>query len=147
MRALGPVHIDGLIRWIEGIEFTEWPQQARLADGKLRPAMVTDLDWHGFGAMTDGIVADVSGPKAYQRMLSVVMPGHEIEPHQDRQAPYWKHRVHVPLTSNPKALFIIEGEPWWMAPGIAFAVDTRRLHSVVNVGDTPRVHLMWDVRQ
>lgn len=77
-------------------------------------------------------------------MLSVVMPGHYIEPHRDEQPPYWRTRIHVPIVTNEYAWIIIEGVPHRFGVGFAYEFDTRKLHSIVNNGTTPRVHLMWD---
>jgi len=52
----------------------------------------------------------------------------------------------VPLSTNDKALMRIDGEAHHMAVGFAYLVDTTRVHSVENFGDTPRVHYMFDVR-
>lgn len=144
--------IAAAVSWLAAIAFEDWPQQHRLAaDGKLRPSMVTDLDWYGFGAAVSPIVENLMsyfpGASPFQRMLSVVMPGHDIEPHRDFQAPYWLCRVHIPLTSNDDAWFITDGEPHRLLPGFAYRVDTQAEHGVVNNGKTPRVHCMFDVRQ
>lgn len=143
------VDVTDLVRWVSAIPFEEWPQQNRLEDGKIRPSMVTDLEWHGFGAMTDGIVQEIMqehpGCVAYQRMLSVVMPGHSIAPHVDGQGKNWVTRVHVPLVSNDWSTFIADGVEITMAPGFTYLVDTTKEHAVVNDGDTPRIHFMFDV--
>jgi hypothetical protein len=143
------VDVDLLTRWITAIDFADWPQQHRLADGQIRPSMVTDLGWYGFGSETEEIVRTMlshfPGCQDYQRMLSVVMPGHSIAPHVDGQSKNWMCRVHVPLTSNDKSHFIVAGEPVHMAPGFAYRVDTTIEHAVTNEGDTPRIHFMFDV--
>lgn len=111
--------------------------------------MVTDIEWHNFGSLTDGAVswlmARFDGYVAYQRMLSVVMPGHSIPAHVDEQGKRWLCRVHVPLMSNEKSRFLVEGVPHEMKPGVAYRVDTRKEHAVTNDGDTPRIHFMFDV--
>ena len=144
---LATVDIDGILGWLAGISFDEWPQQSRL---ELRPAMVTDLDWHGFGDVTEPMVNSLMGffpgCVAEQRMLSVVMPGHSIDPHVDRQSPHWVCRVHVPLTSNDQSVFMVGGEVHRLEPGEAYEVNTEAEHSVANDGLTPRVHFMFDVR-
>lgn len=146
---LAAVDVASLVAWITVIPFEDWPQQHRFADGKIRPAMVTDLAWHGFAIETDGIVAALMehfpGCIAWQRMLSVVMPGHEIAPHRDGQSRSWLCRVHVPLTSNDKSAFIVNGKPHVLTPGFAYRVNTEAEHAVTNDGDTPRIHLMFDV--
>lgn len=150
LRELGEVAdemLDPLIEWITRISLSEWPQQSRGV-----PAMVNDLAWHSFGAMTSGLVERVQclhypGCISDNRMLSVVMPGDEIEPHRDRQRPPWLTRVHVPLVTNPHARFAIGGLIHWMGVGSAYAVDVTEEHYVTNQGDTPRIHFMFDVER
>jgi hypothetical protein len=112
--------------------------------------MVNDLDWHGFGAVTDPMVAALMryfpGCVADTRMLSVVMPGHAIEPHCDAQPTQWLCRVHVPLTSNPQSAFVVGGQAHHLAVGWAYRVNTEAEHSVRNDGDAPRIHFMFDVK-
>lgn len=138
-----------LVAWVQAIDFAAWPQQRRLDDGQIRPSMVTDMAWHGFGDRAEAVVAALMayfpGCSAYQRMLSVVMPGHSIEPHVDSQAPYWLCRVHVPITTNGLSRFIVAGRHYAMAVGMAYRVNTEVEHSVANAGTTPRIHFMFDV--
>ena len=131
--------VSALTAWITAIPFEEWPQQSLLEDGRIRPAMVTDLSWHGFGKMTSEFAS------ASNRMLSVVMPGHSIPPHQDQQDLRWITRVHVPLTTNDKAVFIADGETFHMKVGKAYRVNTLAEHEVRNDGLTPRIHFIFDV--
>lgn len=149
---LGQADVADLVSWITNIDFAEWPQQHKLPDGQLRPSMISDLEWHKFGLTTDKLVADLirtyfTGSEPYQRMLSVVMPGHSIEPHKDCQASYWRCRVHVPLTSNDKSSFIVGGVAHQLVPGNVYQVNTEAEHSVVNNGSAPRIHFMFDVKQ
>lgn len=146
---IAPVDVDDLAGWVLAIPFEEWPQQHRLGDGNIRPAMVTDLAWHGFGEEIADCVADLMHhfPRcvSYQKMLSVVMPGHAIAPHHDGQSKSWLCRVHVPLTTNDRSLFIVSGQSFNLSPGFAYRVNTEAEHSVTNDGDTPRIHFMFDV--
>lgn len=146
MEPLGFVDVAGLVSWIQGISFEDWPQQRR---GELRPAMVTDAHWRGFGAKATPIVHDLMahfpGKTSHQWMLSAVMPGHEIPPHRDEQPPHWITRVHVPLLTNAQSFFILGGISFAMDVGEAYQVNTRLEHSVINNGPTPRVHFMFDV--
>lgn len=149
VQRLGPVDCAAVAGWVMSIPFEEWPQQSRLADGRLRPAMVNDPHWHGFA----GVVAPVEreilawapGGRVLARLLTVVMPGHNIPPHVDQQAPAWWTRVHVPLVSNDASVFLVGGRPHHLDVGVAYMVNTETLHAVRNDGDTPRVHLMLDV--
>lgn len=138
-------------QWLGGVEFADWPQQHRLADGAIRPSMATDLAWKDFGENTEtvalAVMQEFAGCKAAWRALSVVMPGHSIPTHQDQQPDYWLCRVHVPLMTNDYALFIVNDLAYNMKLGQAYRVDTREHHSVVNAGPTPRVHLMIDIHK
>lgn len=149
VEAFASLDVADLVKWICGIPFSEWHQQ-RPVDHQLRPAMMTDLSWHGLKAITDPAVALLTGhfPGCSEdtRMVSVVMPGHSIEPHCDWQSPHWICRVHVPLTTNDKSRFIVGGIDHHMEVGKAYRVNTEIEHAVTNDGATPRIHLMFDVR-
>jgi Aspartyl/Asparaginyl beta-hydroxylase len=141
-----------VVDWIKAIPFEDWPQQTRLADGRLRPAMVSDLAWHGFGAVTEELVQHLAGlvggvPAPNGRLLSAVMPGATIDPHADRQGPAWVARVHVPLLTNDSSWFVCGGGKFLLLAGHAYLVNTEVVHAVVNEGETPRVHLMIDYRE
>lgn len=147
---LAPVaDVEPLVEWITAIPFEDWPQQTRLEDSAIRPAMVTDLMWHGFASHAlpyiEQVMPQFTGARATNVMLTVVMPGHSIPPHIDQQPPQWLGRVHVPLTTNDESQFIVAGEHHHMAVGCAYLVNTEVLHSVANDGVTPRIHLMFDV--
>lgn len=143
------VDVSEMAAWIAAISFSEWHQQHPI-DEHLRPAMMTDLSWHGFGVEAAAIVGLLMGYfpgcEVHQLMLSVVMPGHSIPPHKDGQPPNWISRVHVPLISNDNAFFYSRGNPYRMLPGLAYKVNTEAEHAIANRGETPRIHFMWDVR-
>lgn len=146
---LGAVNVRTVADWIAAIPFEAWPQQERIR-GELRPAMVNDRHWHQFGAVTDPIVVYIrsmltSGSVELNRLLSVVMPGHTIDPHVDKVTRGWWGRVHVPLTSAPGSLFIVGGAAHYLEPGWAYVVNVTTVHSVENLSTKPRVHLMFDV--
>ena len=147
---LADVDVTALAAWIGAIDFADWPQQDRLADGQLRPAMVSDLNWHGFGLMTEVLVQAClsyfpEGCMSRERMLSVVMPGHDIPAHTDQQNARWIARIHVPLLTNDRAVFVVDGIPYPLEVGKAYQVDPRRHHAIRNDGATPRVHFIFDV--
>lgn len=152
-----PLPLDGVllsrvVQWLKAIPFECWPQQRRLADGLLRPAMVTDLEWGRFGEVTDDLVRGATPPslsslRECNRLLSVVMPGAQIDPHTDDLGPDWCTRIHVPLLTNQDAMFISGDVVHRMAVGFAYEIDTRERHAVWNAGATPRVHLMFDLHR
>ena len=140
--------LDDVKNWITAIPFDAWPQQPALR-GELRPAMVNDCAWFRFGNETDPLINSIMldvfpGRVQRNRMLSVIMPGHDIDPHSDRQPHGWMTRIHVPLVTNPNAWFVFDSTHH-LAFGFAYAVDVTKRHYVHNHGTTPRVHLMFDV--
>lgn len=156
------VDASAMTDWIGAIPFEEWPQQDRLSDGLIRPAMVNDPSWHGFGdyaaplmrRLQTRIEMALSGSEevatlvhTHNPMLSVVMPGASIEPHVDMQPSDWLFRVHIPIQSDHRSLFIVGGRAHKLRPGYAYFVNTELTHSVENRGDVPRVHFMFDVRE
>jgi len=167
VRHLCAVNVRSMVEWISAVPFEAWPQQTPLGDGQLRPAMVNDYGWcpvPGLGRLKDAcrraqVLADVGaaidaalvlGAEADFRsfMLSAVMPGHSIEPHADAQAAGWVTRVHVPLLTNPWAFFDVVDpvrRRYQMQVGDAYLVDVQQTHEVINAGQTPRVHFMFDV--
>ena len=146
---LAEVEVGKVVDWIKAIDFKDWPQQNPTGE-ELKPAMVTDLGWHGFGLVVRGVVHDLlrhfHGASPTQWMLSVVMPGHSIPTHVDQQPENWLCRVHVPLITNPYTWFIVREVAYDLLLGRAYCVNTRHKHSVWNEGATPRVHFMFDVQ-
>lgn len=143
------VDITDVLNWIKSIDYVDWPQQPRIDKDKIRPAMVNDPNWFRFYKNTDNLVKQIMWqfPNHHDcnRMLSVVMPGASIEPHKDLQIKEWVTRIHVPLMTNPEALFYIAGDYVHMEVGKAYLIDTEAEHGVVNTGNCERIHFMFDV--
>lgn len=141
------VEVGGIANWVKAIPLSTWPQQCT---SEIKPSMVTDPNWHGFGDKVHYLVTTLMNyfPECspFQRMLSVVMPGHSIEPHKDMQAPYWICRVHVPLLTNDKSFTTMDDGDHHLDVGTAYKVNTMDTHAVRNDGKTPRIHFMFDVR-
>lgn len=58
-------------------------------------------------------------------------------------------RIHIPLISNERCVFQSWGldgnaSSMVMRPATAAYLDVRKPHTAVNMGDTPRVHLVVD---
>lgn len=84
-------------------------------------------------------------PGADRIRLAKLKAGGKIPPHVDA-ASYFKlmHRLHIPLTTNPDVWFFIRGEGWRLLPGEIWEINNVVEHSVVNDGDTDRIHLVVD---
>ena len=75
-------------------------------------------------------------------LVTIHTPGTKLITHQD--APD-KIRIHIPILTNNKSNWIIDGEKYHMEPGWAYLVNTTLPHSVENAGITNRVHLYGKV--
>ncbi|NDD29178.1 MAG: hypothetical protein EB084_13015 [Proteobacteria bacterium] len=78
--------------------------------------------------------------------LLTLHPGAEIGTHRDalEEDGVEVVRVHVPITTNDRVSFLVDGQALRLLPGEAWFVDVSRPHSVANHGETPRVHLVLD---
>lgn len=147
---LDPIKVAAVVQWITAIPLEDWNQQKPHGVLPLKPAMMSNHTWHGFGEAFDPLVADIlayyPGCIAQQRMLSVVMPDDEIPRHVDAQCPEWVERIHVPLTTNEHAAFVCDDGEHFMQVGCAYRVNTEAYHAVYNRGPTARIHFMFDAR-
>jgi quercetin dioxygenase-like cupin family protein len=73
-------------------------------------------------------------------------PGASVREHTDYNLGYedGEVRFHVPVLTNPDAVFELEGRPLAMRPGESWYLDFNLKHRVANEGATPRVHLVVD---
>ncbi|MCY3793903.1 MAG: aspartyl/asparaginyl beta-hydroxylase domain-containing protein, partial [Gammaproteobacteria bacterium] len=54
------------------------------------------------------------------------------------------HRIHVPITTNNKVRFMIEGRPHRLQVGSAYEINNQKRHSVLNSGDEDRITFIFD---
>jgi quercetin dioxygenase-like cupin family protein len=73
-------------------------------------------------------------------------PGCRIREHRDYNLGLedGELRVHVPITTNPDVEFVLAGERVEMREGECWYLDFNQPHRVVNLGASPRVHLVID---
>jgi len=94
-------------------------------------------------------VAETHGPGYFIRALLTRLPaGGEIRPHIDEGESLKRcHRIHVPVKSNPGALFMVGDLKFHMPEGEMWEINNRRTHAVRNAGAEARVHLIFDYVQ
>lgn len=79
-------------------------------------------------------------------MIANLRPNKIIPEHIDvAQSFTYSHRLHIPLVTNKDAIFTVGGESMNMEVGNCYEVNNKQLHSVVNNGDTDRIHLLFDI--
>ena len=120
----------------------------RLSDwrtGQDRPLM---NEWR---SLLEPVLAAATAAYHYERgdfpriMLANMAPGGVIHPHRDTNASAkWPHKIHVPLTTNDKVTFYVEGQGYHFAEGEAVEVNNMGLHAVANAGSGHRVHLIFE---
>lgn len=78
--------------------------------------------------------------------VALLLAGGETQWHHDAPAGRYAVRCHVPVFSNPGALFRVEGDEAHLpADGSAYLLRVDRAHQAVNRGAEERVHLVFDV--
>ena len=79
------------------------------------------------------------------RLLSLA-PGGHIKPHKDQGCAYHDgiFRIHIPIVTNPDVHFTIENDKLHLDAGECWYIDFSLPHSIINAGNTPRVHLIID---
>lgn len=78
-------------------------------------------------------------------LLIQLRPGGRIAPHIDAGDSLTRsHRIHVPIVTNPRVVFVVGDEPKAMRAGEVWEINNKRPHAVRNLGSTPRVHLVCD---
>lgn len=73
-------------------------------------------------------------------------PGSVIKTHVDADLSVdlgWV-RLHVPVTTNPGVVFVVNDRPVTLREGECWYLRLSDAHSVRNDGDTPRVHIVID---
>lgn len=86
-------------------------------------------------------------PGRIQTAILIKLPaGCHIPTHRDA-APHFRlyHRIHIPITTNPKCLFTVGEDTRHLKRGDLWEIDNDNLpHSVHNGGSKDRVHLLID---
>jgi hypothetical protein len=85
------------------------------------------------------------GGTVIRAMAAKLVAGGKITPHVDRHPSFHAgHRIHVPLTTNPRVRFMIDGQPYQFQPGQAYEINNQKMHSVMNKGDEDRITFIFD---
>lgn len=79
-------------------------------------------------------------------MFARLAAGGRIDEHVDGAGSnLLTHKVHVPLITNPKAVFVSNGDSSHLEAGFAYEVNNIAAHSAANLGDSDRIHLIFEV--
>ena len=92
------------------------------------------------------VIAAFACPVTCVRLMRLT-PGSVIKEHHDNDlaAEEGVARIHVPVATNDRVEFLLNGTPVTMKPGEAWYLRLADPHAVANRGDADRVHLVIDV--
>jgi hypothetical protein len=74
-------------------------------------------------------------------------PGQIHPEHTDEQNDAWITRIHAPLITNERVFVRMADGDHYLKVGSAYQFNTLAWHGVYNLGKTPRVHFVLDVRR
>ena len=107
--------------------------------------------WAEWRALIEPVLQRAVAPYAYANgafprvMLARMAAGGEIKPHRDANAAAkWPHKIHVPLLTNEKVTFYVDGVGYHLPEGEAAEVNNMGVHAVKNDGDSDRIHLIFE---
>ena len=81
-------------------------------------------------------------------MIASLGGGNKITPHSDQGAFCQIYdRYHIVIQTNPLVSFKCEDEEVHMTEGSIWWFDNKRVHSVENNGNMPRIHIVLDIKK
>jgi hypothetical protein len=86
-----------------------------------------------------------SGGTVIRAMAAKLLAGGKITPHMDVHPSFHcGHRIHIPITTNPRVRFMIDGRPYQFKVGEAYEINNQKTHSVMNKGTDDRITFIFD---
>ena len=86
-----------------------------------------------------------AGGTVIRAMAAKLLAGGKITPHVDRHPSFHRgHRIHIPITTNPRVRFMIDGQPYRFKVGEAYEINNQKMHSVMNKGAEDRITFIFD---
>ena len=78
-------------------------------------------------------------------MAAKLLAGGRITPHFDAHPSFREsHRIHVPVTTNRRVRFMIDGRPYQFEVGKGYEINNQLTHSVMNRGTEDRITFIFD---
>ncbi len=85
------------------------------------------------------------GGAIIRAMAAKLLAGGKIAPHTDSHPSFHiGHRIHIPITTNPRVRFMIDGRPHKFELGKAYEINNQMNHSVQNKGQEDRITFIFD---
>ena len=107
--------------------------------------------WDRLGAVAEPLMQQIldrhypPGGRILRAMAAKLLAGGRILPHKDSHPSFAAgHRIHVPITTNARVRFTIDGRPCQMEVGQAYEINNQKMHSVRNGGAEDRITFIFD---
>ena len=170
IKSLGPVDVEALSKRILAQEQGAWYEQEQrqneydvhrytesivlvFTDGAGWPNIEVSKQ-PGWGRLVEvamplmhGIISSSypAGGTIIRAMAAKLLAGGKIKPHRDAHPSFhYSHRIHVPITTNPRVRFMIDGRPYRMEVGQGYEINNQKVHSVMNKGAEDRITFIFD---
>ena len=86
-----------------------------------------------------------AGGNIIRAMAAKLVVGGIIKPHHDHHPSFHcGHRIHIPITTNSRVRFMIDGRPYQFQVGQAYELNNQKQHSVMNKGTEDRITFIFD---
>jgi hypothetical protein len=86
-----------------------------------------------------------AGGTIIRAMAAKLLVGGKIKPHRDTHPSFHRgHRIHVPITTNSRVRFMLDGRPYQFEVGQAYEINNQKNHSVMNKGKEDRISFIFD---
>ncbi len=170
IRELGQVDVSNLIAAVAAVPEAVWNEEDATKPNRFGALdrtrhiifrFVSDFnDWRGaydrplmdgWRGLLEPVLDQAVKAYGYERgsfpriMLARMAPGGVIHPHRDANpAAKWPHKIHVPLITNARTTFYVDGIGYHFAVGQAVEVNNMGVHAVTNEGDSDRIHLIFE---
>jgi hypothetical protein len=170
LRELGAVDIGGLRQLILDQDDAAWREEQlrqesyevhrqtqsivlvfTTGDGWPDIEIVKEPGWDRLAGAAIPLMHDIiercypKGGTIIRAMAAKLVAGGKIRPHRDSHPSFHHgHRIHVPITTNPRVRFIIDGRPYRFEVGQAYELNNQLMHSVANKGSADRITFIFD---
>ena len=171
VRALGPVDTTALVAQVRRLSDRAWAGEDALKENAFEvfhhirhvifrfiPRNQDPVDfysthaWPLWKGLLEPIMDAVVQPYGFERpvypkaMLARLEAGAIIDPHVDGAGSnLLTHKIHVPLITNPGALFLTGEDTCHLEAGQAYEVNNIGRHAAMNHGSEDRIHFIFEV--
>ncbi len=168
LRNLGELNIDALRSAVLAQDEQTWLEQAHrqeeyevhkqtrsivlvFCDGWPEITVSKEAGWDRLAEQAVPVMQDIieryypAGGTIIRAMAAKLLAGGRITPHYDSHPSFSHgHRIHVPITTNNRVRFMIDGRPYQLEVGKAYELNNQKTHSVMNSGKEDRITFIFD---